>query len=110
MAAQVASGLSAAAAGWSWWAPDIGGFQGDPTVSWSGNIDEDPYRELYVRWLQWGTFLPFMRNVSLTDLLLIDPALHADHSHSTAPERATLKAPTPATMNPGHTAKAICPS
>ena len=62
LSAQVASGLSAAATGWSWWTLDIGGFQSDPTVSWSGNIDEEPYRELYVRWLQWGTFLPFMRN------------------------------------------------
>lgn len=57
LSAQVASGLSAAATGWSWWTLDIGGFQSDPTVPWSGNIDEDPYRELYVRWLQWGTFL-----------------------------------------------------
>lgn len=64
LSAQVASGLSAAATGWSWWTLDIGGFQPDPTVWWSGNIGEAPYRELYVRWLQWGTFLPFMRNVS----------------------------------------------
>lgn len=64
MAAQISSGLSAAATGWSWWTLDIGGFQGDPTVKWSNNVDEDAYRELYVRWLQWGTFLPFMRNVS----------------------------------------------
>lgn len=33
-------------------------------MDWSSNIDEEPYRELYVRWLEWGTFLPFMRNVS----------------------------------------------
>lgn len=62
LSAQVASGLSAAATGWGWWTMDIGGFQADPTVPWSGNIDEEPYRELYVRWQQWATFLPFMRN------------------------------------------------
>lgn len=38
-----------------------GGFQTDPTVPWSGNIDRPEYRELFVRWFQWGTFLPFMR-------------------------------------------------
>jgi alpha-glucosidase (family GH31 glycosyl hydrolase) len=58
---QVASGLSAAATGWGWWTVDAGGFQPDPTVPWSANIDTPEYRELYVRWLQWTTFLPFMR-------------------------------------------------
>jgi len=61
LSAQVASGLSAAATGWGWWTLDAGGFQPDPTVPWSGNIDTPEYRELYVRWLQWTTFLPFMR-------------------------------------------------
>jgi alpha-glucosidase (family GH31 glycosyl hydrolase) len=58
---QIASGLSAAATGWGWWTVDAGGFQRDPTVPWSTNIDTPEYRELYVRWLQWVTFLPFMR-------------------------------------------------
>lgn len=62
LSAQVASGLSAASTGWGWWTVDAGGFQADPTVWWSNNIDTTPYRELYVRWLQWTTFLPFMRN------------------------------------------------
>ncbi|GAQ07486.1 alpha-xylosidase A [Aspergillus lentulus] len=61
LAVQVASGLSAAATGWGWWTMDAGGFQADPTVAWSSNIDTPEYRELYVRWLQWATFLPFMR-------------------------------------------------
>ncbi|KAJ5625328.1 hypothetical protein N7510_001637 [Penicillium lagena] len=61
LSAQVASGLSAAATGWGWWTMDAGGFQADPTVWWSANIDTPEYRELYVRWLQWATFLPFMR-------------------------------------------------
>ena len=62
LSAQVASGLSAAATGWGWWTLDAGGFQVDPTIDWSGNIDRPEYRELYVRWIQWATFLPFMRN------------------------------------------------
>ncbi|KAJ5666581.1 hypothetical protein N7462_010990 [Penicillium macrosclerotiorum] len=61
LSAQVASGLSAAATGWGWWTLDAGGFQADPTVPWSANIDTPEYRELYLRWLQWATFLPFMR-------------------------------------------------
>ncbi|KAJ5991705.1 hypothetical protein N7451_007429 [Penicillium sp. IBT 35674x] len=61
LSAQVATGLSAAATGWGWWTVDAGGFQADPTVSWSANIDTPQYRELYLRWLQWTTFLPFMR-------------------------------------------------
>lgn len=62
LSAQVASGLSAASTGWGWWTLDAGGFQADPTVYWSANIDEPQYQQLYVRWLQWTTFLPFMRN------------------------------------------------
>lgn len=61
LSAQVASGLSAAATGWGWWTMDAGGFQADPTVWWSANIDTPEYRQLYLRWLQWATFLPFMR-------------------------------------------------
>ncbi|RAL08014.1 uncharacterized protein BO97DRAFT_227994 [Aspergillus homomorphus CBS 101889] len=61
LGAQIASGLSAAATGWGWWTVDAGGFQADPTVWWSGNIDTAEFRELYVRWFAWATFLPFMR-------------------------------------------------
>ncbi|CAG8938027.1 unnamed protein product [Penicillium salamii] len=61
LGAQIASGLSAAATGWGWWTLDAGGFQADPTVPWSANIDTPEYRELYVRWFQWTTFVPFMR-------------------------------------------------
>ncbi len=41
-------------AGIPWWTTDIGGFMGgDPT---------DPsFRQLFVRWFQWGTFCPVMR-------------------------------------------------
>lgn len=51
---QFAAGLNMGVAGISHWTTDIGGFHGgDPT---------DPeFRELLVRWFQWGTFLPVMR-------------------------------------------------
>lgn len=62
LALQVAAGLSMASTGLGWWTLDAGGFQADSTVPWSNNIDTPEYRELYVRWQQWTTFLPFMRN------------------------------------------------
>jgi alpha-D-xyloside xylohydrolase len=51
---QLAAGLSMAIAGIPWWTTDIGGFiGGDP---------EDPgFRELMVRWFQWGAFCPVFR-------------------------------------------------
>ena len=51
---QVCAGLNMGIAGIPWWTTDIGGFNGgDPT---------DPaFRELIVRWFQWGLFCPVMR-------------------------------------------------
>ena len=51
---QLAAGLNMGLAGIPWWTTDIGGFHGgDPT---------DPaFRELLVRWFQWGCFCPVMR-------------------------------------------------
>ncbi|KAK5718233.1 hypothetical protein LTR17_015751 [Elasticomyces elasticus] len=59
--AQVSVGLSAAFTGWGWWTLDAGGFYADSTIYWSNNVDEPQYQQLFVRWLQWTTFLPFMR-------------------------------------------------
>jgi alpha-D-xyloside xylohydrolase len=51
---QVRAGLNIAISGIPWWTTDIGGFHGgDPT---------DPaYRELFVRWFQYGVFCPLFR-------------------------------------------------
>jgi len=54
LAAQVPAGLNAAMSGIPWWHADIGGFQG-------GDPDDPAYRELLVRWFQYGTFSPIMR-------------------------------------------------
>lgn len=51
---QVAAGLNMGIAGLPWWTTDIGGFNG-------GNPDDEDFRELFVRWFQWGTFCPVMR-------------------------------------------------
>lgn len=51
---QLAAGLNMGLAGISWWTTDIGGFHG-------GDPNDPQFRELFVRWFQWGTFCPVMR-------------------------------------------------
>ena len=51
---QLAAGLSMAMSGIPWWTTDIGGFHG-------GNPDDPAFRELFVRWFEFGTFCPVMR-------------------------------------------------
>jgi len=51
---QVAGGLNIAMSGIPWWTTDIGGFHG-------GDIDDPAFRELLVRWFQYGVFCPIMR-------------------------------------------------
>jgi alpha-D-xyloside xylohydrolase len=51
---QVTGGLNIAMAGIPWWTTDIGGFHG-------GHIDDPGFRELIVRWYQYGVFCPIMR-------------------------------------------------
>jgi alpha-D-xyloside xylohydrolase len=51
---QFAAGLNMGLSGIPWWTSDIGGFEG-------GNPDDPAYRELLIRWFQWGTFCPVFR-------------------------------------------------
>lgn len=51
---QLAAGLNMGMAGIPWWTTDIGGFHG-------GRPDDPEFRELFVRWFQWGAFCPVMR-------------------------------------------------
>ncbi|KAJ5611064.1 hypothetical protein N7510_007783 [Penicillium lagena] len=51
---QLAAGLNMGISGLPWWTTDIGGFHG-------GNPNDEKFRELLVRWFQWGTFCPVMR-------------------------------------------------
>lgn len=51
---QVRAGLNMAMSGIPWWTTDIGGFfDGDP--------DDPTFRELLVRWFEYGTFCPLFR-------------------------------------------------
>ncbi|EJD07261.1 glycoside hydrolase family 31 protein [Fomitiporia mediterranea MF3/22] len=54
MLQQVTAGVSAGASGISSWTLDIGGFSGL-------NISTDFGKELFVKWLSMGVFLPYMR-------------------------------------------------
>jgi len=51
---QLAAGLNMGLAGMPWWTTDIGGFHG-------GNIYSEEFRELLVRWFQFGAFCPVFR-------------------------------------------------
>lgn len=56
---QVSAGLNFSLSGIPYWNADIGGF-----FLWNFKkpLDNPEYKELYVRWLQFGTFTPMMRS------------------------------------------------
>lgn len=51
---QLVGGLNAALSGIAWWTTDIGGFYG-------GDPETESFRELVIRWFQFGLFCPVMR-------------------------------------------------
>ena len=51
---QVRAGLNTALSGIPWWTTDIGGFYG-------GDIESPSFRELLIRWFQYGVFCPIFR-------------------------------------------------
>ncbi|MBS1566239.1 MAG: DUF5110 domain-containing protein, partial [Bacteroidetes bacterium] len=56
---QVSAGLNFSLCGIPYWNSDIGGFF---LSRFPRKLDDPEYRELYVRWLQFGTFCPMMRS------------------------------------------------
>ena len=52
--AQVRAGLNIGLSGIPWWTTDIGGFKG-------GDITSPYFRELIIRWFQYGVFCPILR-------------------------------------------------
>ncbi len=67
---QVCIGLNMGIAGIPWWTTDIGGFMG-------AEIHDPEFRELMVRWFQWGAFCPVMR-------------LHGSRSDNTKPREVIV--------------------
>jgi alpha-D-xyloside xylohydrolase len=51
---QISAGLNIGLAGIPWWTTDIGGFK-------NGDINDPSFRELIVRWFQFGVFSPVFR-------------------------------------------------
>jgi alpha-D-xyloside xylohydrolase len=51
---QIAAGLNTGLSGIPWWCADIGGFHG-------GDPSDEAYREVMIRWFQFGTFSPIFR-------------------------------------------------
>lgn len=51
---QLVAGLNMGLAGIPWWTTDIGGFHG-------GDPNDRAFRELFIRWFQYGAFCPVMR-------------------------------------------------
>ncbi|MES2328786.1 MAG: TIM-barrel domain-containing protein [Bacteroidota bacterium] len=56
---QVSAGLNFSLSGIPYWNSDIGGFF---LSRFRKKLDDPEYRELYVRWLEFGTFCPLMRS------------------------------------------------
>jgi len=50
----IPAGLNIQMSGIAWWTTDIGGFNG-------GNPNDSKFRELLIRWFQFGTFCPLFR-------------------------------------------------
>ena len=66
---QIADGLNFSATGLPFWTTDIGGYFAKRRPNlwfWNGDydlgVDDMAYRELYVRWFQFGVFLPIFRS------------------------------------------------
>ena len=51
---QIVAGIQMGIAGIPWWTTDIGGFHG-------GDTEDDDFKELLIRWFQFGCFCPVMR-------------------------------------------------
>ena len=58
---QIPAGLNYSLSGMPYWTTDIGGF-----IS-GGNLDDPKYRELFVRWFEYGTFCPIFRTHGTRD-------------------------------------------
>jgi alpha-D-xyloside xylohydrolase len=63
---QLRAGLNLALCGIPWWTTDIGGF-------FDGNPDDPSFRELIVRWFQYGVFCPLFRLHGFRQPAIVEP-------------------------------------
>jgi alpha-D-xyloside xylohydrolase len=73
---QIPAGLNIGLSGIPWWTTDIGGFKG-------GDITSPSFRELIVRWFQFGVFSPLCRLHGFRQ-----PAVRAEADHADLPSGA----------------------
>lgn len=59
---QIPAGLNFCMAGIPYWSNDIGGFHVYRHGAFAGGCDNPGYKELYVRWFQYGAFQPIFRS------------------------------------------------
>ena len=57
---QIAAGINFSLSGLPYWTNDIGGFI--TSFNYPEGVKDDAYKELYVRWFQFGTFCPIFRS------------------------------------------------
>lgn len=57
---QIAAGINFSLSGLPYWTNDIGGFI--TSFNYPAGIKDDAYKELYVRWFQFGAFCPIFRS------------------------------------------------
>ena len=57
---QIAAGINFSLSGLPYWTNDIGGFI--TSFNYPAGVKDDAYKELYVRWFQFGAFCPIFRS------------------------------------------------
>ena len=81
MKIQLRNGLNMGIAGIPWWISDTGGF-------YDGNINDDKFRELLVRWFQWAVYMPVLRMHGDRQPNLGSLVQNADHGGGFCPSGA----------------------
>jgi alpha-D-xyloside xylohydrolase len=61
MRTQISAGMNFCISGLPWWTMDIGGFAVEKRYEKPNETDLAEWRELQMRWYQWGSFLPMFR-------------------------------------------------
>jgi alpha-D-xyloside xylohydrolase len=61
MRTQITAGMNFCISGLPWWTMDIGGFAVEKRYERPNETDLAEWRELQMRWYQWGSFLPMFR-------------------------------------------------